>query len=170
MKAVSLLISVVCAFAIAFAASETDVRRSLNVRGIPEPDTIQMPDTASSDCTSLLEARFQALTKDSLWVRFRCREDRKPFYGALFYRSSSALVSAREGLVSHASSKRVPVAVVIRVGQVVQLVLRSGQVVLRRPVTSLQAGAVGEKIRVRDQDRRIYLASVKGEHLVEAGL
>lgn len=170
MKLLSLMVSLICGFAIAFAASEGDVRHSLEVRGIPGPDAIELPQTSGSAGCDSMEANVQAVAGNSLWVRFRCRGNRQPFYAVLTYQSRETRQQAKAQFAANIVGSKNRLPIVIRAGQLVQLVLRSGGVVLRQPVISLQAGRLGQRIRVRNEAQKIYLASVKGEKMVEGEL
>ena len=98
-------------------------------------------------------------------IHLRCkpRSACGDFFVFVRFATAREALAALGALQNADQSKSVPLPKVIRAGTQVSLLLQGHKMILRLVVKALNSGAIGESIRVRDEEtRRIYLAVVSG--------
>lgn len=149
---------------------EALVARKLEALHAPQPVKINSPFALRALNASDLALERLKLDGHTIWVRARCTQLRvcRPFYVELLYPDTQTAVTAYAQLNHAQSIQRVAGRIVLRAGSFTGLSLRHKSATLRMRAKALKNARVGESVRVRTSDNRIYTAIVRSKDLVEA--
>lgn len=165
-----LVFIIVTAFPVLATISEQDVQNHLATAGLPIPDSINMPVVSSAIASPAMEITFIGMLGEQLWVRVHCPRSAecRPFCASFHYRDRELMQNAARRIanIHHRQAPQGPL--LTKAGNRSQLILRRGDVILRFWVRCLQSGRLGDQIRARADDRRVYLARVVSKDSLEA--
>jgi hypothetical protein len=176
LRRVLFVMCVLCAAPVLAAAQESAangaVRQMLVDAGAPAPVSMTVPDRGRSGQKSLRLAGVSVLGA-TVMLHLRCfpRKDCGDVIATLKYASVDDAQTAQAALLKIARQHTRPPPAVVRAGARVSLLFQGHRMKLRLWVQALNSGAVGGRIRVRDEETRdIYFAVVTGPGEAEGEL
>ena len=154
----------------AAAVTSDELLAKLRASGLPAPSSITTPGLPDALVANAVQISGVTVRGPDLWVRMHCSVSRRcrPFFLQAHYGSRLESRIALEQLHSIGAMGTKSAAVVLRAGDPARLLIKiaSGSVIL--PVHCLQPGRIGQKVRVRDGDKKVHEAVVRSNRIVEA--
>ena len=145
------------------------VNSKLQALQVNTPLSITVPDSINLPGIAQLLTRNCRVQGAAVWVELRCQHYHcRPFFVELSYATAAEAKLAAQLLAKDLPSETERRPVILHAGRSTSLVLLRRGVKITLPVRALQSGSIGQVVRVRDSDKKIYLAVVRSANRVEA--